>query len=388
MVKHNVNKKFMIDIGLDVTTNVTLCHTCLRIVKIKKVPSINVTNGLDLDDVPEELKLNDLEQQLIARCLLFLKIKKLPKTLMKASIDNVINVPLECQDITENISKLPRHPDDAQIVAVQLKRRLEYKSSHLQEFIRPDIVKKALLTLKQIGNPFYQDIDIDDNFMEREEGDIEMETESQAEEKRKDEKWEREMKKAIEDAKVERANRIARRNALKDCNNTLVENMDSLETNDCIENDSEDESDTTLKAVKNHQSKQNINTFLVPNDLSNRVVRNDGTLPLSKEIEDNNGNITIAPGEGKIPTNLMREDHFDVKAFPKHFPSGKFGLHFFRKHQLSAQMYFNQRLLNCDDRLSRDPCYIFTAAYYTERQRIEKQIDISGKIIIVESCDF
>ena len=35
--------------------------------------------------------------------------------------------------------------------------------------------------------------------------------------------------------------------------------------------------------------------------------------------------------------------------------------------------------LNCDDRFSRDPCYVFTAAYFIERQRIEKQIDISGK---------
>ena len=53
--------------------------------------------------LPKELRLKDLEQQLIARTLLFLKIKQLPKTLMKATVDNVINVPLECNDISQNI---------------------------------------------------------------------------------------------------------------------------------------------------------------------------------------------------------------------------------------------------------------------------------------------
>jgi hypothetical protein len=115
-------------------------------------------------------------------------------------------------------------------------------------------------------------------------------------------------------------------------------------------------------------------------------VRNKGNLPISKIIEGKNGNIKIAPGEGKIPTNLMREEHFDVEAFPKHYPSGKFGLHFLRKHKLSAQMYFNQRLLNCDNRFSRDPCYVFTAAYFIERQGIENQINISGEDIDKEYC--
>ena len=90
--------------------------------------------------------------------------------------------------------------------------------------------------------------------------------------------------------------------------------------------------------------------------------------------------IQIAPGEGKIPTNLMREEHFDVQAFPRHHPSGKFGLHHPRKHKLSAQMYFNQRLLNQDERFSRDPCFVFMASYFIERHSLERQIDISGNI--------
>ena len=184
------------------------------------------------------------------------------------------------------------------------------------------------------------------------------------------------MKKMREENKVARANRLARRNVLK--NHSESTDVKPMETNDDEESDSDDENDSVLKAVKQNQSKQNSTTFLVPKDLSHRVVKNDGPTTKSKEIGESNFSIQIAPGEGKIPSNLMRDEHFDVKAFPKHFPTGKFGLHFPRKHKLSAQMYFNQRLLNYDERFSKDPCFLFTAAYFIERQGIEKQISISG----------
>lgn len=112
--------------------------------------------------------------------------------------------------------------------------------------------------------------------------------------------------------------------------------------------------------------------------MSNEIVTNNGTSKLSKQTNDGKKMIEIAPGEGKIPSNIMREQFFDVRAFPKHHPSGKFGIHHPRIHKLSAQMYFNQRLLNHDDRFSKDPSYVFMATYFIERQNIERQIDISG----------
>ena len=88
--------------------------------------------------------------------------------------------------------------------------------------------------------------------------------------------------------------------------------------------------------------------------------------------------ITIAPGEGKVPSNIMRQEHFDIEAFPKHHPSGKYGLNYKRDHRLTKQMYFNQRLQNVDQRFSKDPSYLFTAAYYVERHAVESQINVSG----------
>ena len=358
-VKHKLKPSFLKEVGLQRVIDVILCHNCFFYIKNSRIPFINVNNGLELEAVPTELKLNDLEQQLIARSLLFIKILLLPKTRMKASHDDVINVPIECEDISANILKLPRHPNDAKIVPVQLKRKLKYKNTHLVQYIRPNIVLKALKTLKKMGNKFYQDVVIHEEFMEKEIKTLEI--------------------------KSARDQRLEKRNALKQAKeNTFDEKMDvdNEENEGEVDNaeeiassENEDETDV-LKAVKKYQSKQDSNTFLVPKNLASEVVLNN----TAKVMEKQKGEkiFQIAPGEGKIPNPLMREEHFDVRAFPKHHPSGKFGLHHPRNQKLSARKYFEQRLLNKDERFSKDPCYVFTAAYFLERQSIENQINISG----------
>ena len=142
-----------------------------------------------------------------------MKVKKLPgSSRMKALIEEVVNVPLQDEDIENSISIFPRHPDNAHLVPVQLKRKIEYKNTHLAGYIRPNIVLKALQTLKERGNKYYQDITINDNFMEKEmtaeeeEKEAEMmdfETESQKKEREEDEAWEEAMKKKEEQRKAD-----------------------------------------------------------------------------------------------------------------------------------------------------------------------------------------
>ena len=74
---------FLKKIGLDSNENLTnfyLCHNCHHLIHKGRVPCIHVSNGLALDEIPEELDLTNLEQQLIARNLIFLKVKKLPRS--------------------------------------------------------------------------------------------------------------------------------------------------------------------------------------------------------------------------------------------------------------------------------------------------------------------
>ena len=88
--------------------------------------------------------------------------------------------------------------------------------------------------------------------------------------------------------------------------------------------------------------------------------------------------IVVAPGEGIVPTNIMREKHMDVKAFVRHHPSGKYGLNHEREFKISPSQYYGQRLLNEDERFSKDPFYTFMAASFVERHGLERQIDITG----------
>ena len=358
--KHKLKPSFLKEVGLQGKIEIILCHNCLKLIRNSKIPGTNVSNGLKLEAVPTELKLNDLEQQLIARSLLFIKTLLLPKSRMKASHDDVINVPIECEDISENILKLPRNPNDAKIVPVQLKRKLKYKNTHLVQYIRPNIVLKALKTLKNMGNKFYQDVVIHEEFMEKEIKTLEI--------------------KSARDQRLEKRNVLKQAKEKNGDEKMEVDNDgNEMEVDHVKEIDSSDNEGETdvLKAVKKYQSKQDSNTFLVPKNLASEVVLNNTAKVMVKQKGEKI--FQIAPGEGKIPNPLMREEHFDVRAFPKHHPSGKFGLHHPRNQKLSARKYFQQRLLNKDERFSNDPCYVFTAAYFLERQSIENQINISGK---------
>ena len=78
---------------------------------------------MELDEVPEELAdATDLEQQLFARMLVFLKIFPLPKNRMKGQVGKMINVPLEESDISNTIKTLPRSLDESALVPLRLKK--------------------------------------------------------------------------------------------------------------------------------------------------------------------------------------------------------------------------------------------------------------------------
>ena len=139
----------------------------------------------------------------------------------------------------------------------------------------------------------------------------------------------------------------------------------------------EEENDNILPNVKEYQSRQNDLTCLMPSDLTDKIEVN--TSDSDKFKQQGSSNVKVAPGEGVVPTNILREEHFDVKSFPKHHPSGKYGLHYDRKCILSAKVYFNQRLLNADERFSKDSCYVFMASYYCERDSLEQKINVSGQ---------
>ena len=142
--------------------------------------------------------------------------------------------------------------------------------------------------------------------------------------------------------------------------------------------DPHEESETILDSVRKYQSRQESYTCMMPKNMEAEIIVNNKSVPVYFKGDGSKECIKIAPGEGKTANVRLREEHLDAKAFPRHHPTGMYGLNHPREVKLTPSMYFRQRLRNEDDRFSKDPFYIFMAASIIEINSIERQIDISG----------
>ena len=91
---------------------------------------------------------------------------QLPKSRWSAVKDKTVNVPIPETVVLETVKKFPRMPSQAGIIPIKLKRKKEYKNYVAQEYIRPEILKIAISTLKAMGNPHYQFVDLHDDYEE------------------------------------------------------------------------------------------------------------------------------------------------------------------------------------------------------------------------------
>ena len=89
-------------------------------------------------------------------------------------------------------------------------------------------------------------------------------------------------------------------------------------------------------------------------------------------------NLNFAPAEGKVPTNFLDQEHWDIKSWPTLHPDGKFGRDHQRKVKLTVQNYFQQRILNVDQRFSSTPGYVFAAMSHVEAERLRSNANLSG----------
>ena len=87
--------------------------------------------GLKIPPHDPEMELTELEGNLIAKNIVFVKIFQLPKSRWTALKDKIINVHVNDSDIVDTISSLPRTPSEAGLIEIDPKRKVEYKSSHI-----------------------------------------------------------------------------------------------------------------------------------------------------------------------------------------------------------------------------------------------------------------
>ena len=58
---------------------------------------------------------------------------------------------------------MPNFPKDAGLTKVKLKRKIEYKNIHKEQFVDVEKILSALKYLKEINNPIYEDILINED---------------------------------------------------------------------------------------------------------------------------------------------------------------------------------------------------------------------------------
>ena len=134
-----------------------LCFTCKKHLQNGKLPPMSHANCLKLVDLGQnpDLKLSELENNLISKRLLFQKIYQLPKSRMAGCKDRLINIPINDVDVLNSVKRLPRTPSEAGLVEIRLKRKLEYDNYHKKEYVNPTKIFTALDFLKKNNHPSY-----------------------------------------------------------------------------------------------------------------------------------------------------------------------------------------------------------------------------------------
>ena len=80
--------------------------------------------------------------------------------------------------------------------------------------------------------------------------------------------------------------------------------------------------------------------------------------------------VCLAPAEGQKPLSIMIDSTFEAMSNPDKFPTGDGCFYAERPSKLTYRKYFNQRLLDADDRFAKDIDYLFVAQYIVEAKQI------------------
>ena len=114
-------------------------------------------NRLEVDPIPSNLEdLNDLEEPLIARRIIFLKIFNLPVSRWYMNKDHSINIPIDEDQILNTldaVTQFPRMPNEAGIIPVDLKRRMMYNNTHKSDLVQPTKIDSSPGGTSQVEEP-------------------------------------------------------------------------------------------------------------------------------------------------------------------------------------------------------------------------------------------
>ncbi|KAK3088416.1 hypothetical protein FSP39_018892 [Pinctada imbricata] len=298
-----------------------ICHTCQRKIMTGRIPPESTSNNMSLDDIPDKLKvLNSLEENLVAKHITFMKLAMLPQ-----GAQNAIHGPVVC--VPSNLNKaasLPRHEDNDLILRVKLKRKLSYKGHHDFKFVNTSHVYDALQYLKE-NNKWYKDTEIKQPCLTEENGNL-----------------------------------LVSKSDEQSC-----QNKPNDDTTDCCTNNGNDGTSSEENEPLEEYGVQ-YDTCLQPADIGQEVLDH-----YFDEVYN------LAPAEGMNPVKMLQEKGNEAKCFPFLFPTGKNSFDETRKLPISMNRYFNNRLMNADNRFAENTNYLFYAQYLSELKQVIDKTQIS-----------
>jgi len=133
IVKYLYNKKSVDD-------KEWVCRTCHNHLIKNRVPPCAIAYGMIFPEKPDFFDLNELECRLLAPRIAFQKLMQAPRGRQLKIYGNIVNVPA---DVTNTFSMLPRRLSQTGTIKVNLKRKLQYKSSAMSLNVRPYKVVQA-----------------------------------------------------------------------------------------------------------------------------------------------------------------------------------------------------------------------------------------------------
>ena len=334
---------------------------------------MSATNGLEVVTIDDNnLDLSELENNLIAKTLLFQKIYQLPKSRMAACKDQLINIPISSEDVLTTLEHLPRTPREAGLLEVKLKRKKEYKSHHQQAYIDPEKIFKSLEFLKAKGHPEYSFYDDRKDYERRcmLSSLSKFVSDSNVEEIIEKDKY-------IESLNKYQVNSVLHKKKVEVIDDTKIDRIvEKAEYEESLQ-ECDNESENSEQEEDDYKKNDVIRKFQFDYDSSVCLVDKFPEAAVPEDTIEEKNNLSLAPGEGKSPEDILNSKNWDIKAFPMKHPDGKNGLHWKRKRKLTDQYYFVQRMRNKDTRFSKDPGYVFAAAAYLEKKQLQRNVNIS-----------
>ena len=328
--------------------NEYICLTCHRALNLKepKIPVQAVANNLEVPWQPQELKhLTTLERRCIGLNIPFMSIQSVRQQGKKIK-GPCVNVPVTLEPIC---TLLPRLPEELKTVLVKLKRRLSYDRSYMFDYVRPNVVMRALLWLKA-HNPLYRNVVVNHQWFEQ-----------------------------LEDVSPE--------------NFEIVQDTNAVDSDECASDIEEGAFDKKkkeklpeipIKATKTKNGEQecvdddhNIDEeadFEEEQEAAKQkaqlTVQPSSTCVQLENLEE--AVFAIAPGEHSKPKLILTDEQFELVCFPDFFPNGEGGFYCKqRTTDLLMRRYVNQRLLNVDGRFAQNLEYIFSMQYAVELKQLE-----------------